>query len=68
MDPEVFEAPSWLLNVEAIDPADLHHAESIIALHTDAVTLLAEDRMKQAYLQGVLDAATMTAADQNAAN
>lgn len=64
MDPEVFTAPSWLLNVEAIDAADLHHAELIIARHSGPVAELDDDRLKQAYLQGVLDAAAMTAAER----
>lgn len=68
MDPEVFEAPSWLLHVEAIDAKDLHHVESIIALHTDAESLLTDDRSKQAYLQGVLDAASMLAALKSSAD
>jgi hypothetical protein len=60
IDPEVFEAPSWLLTEEAIDAADLHHAESVISLHADALRALAEDRMKYPYLQGVLDAAVVS--------
>jgi hypothetical protein len=67
MDPEVFEAPSWLLDVEVIDAADLHHAEAIVALHKDALSELSDDRTKRGYLQGVLDAAAMTAADHAAA-
>jgi hypothetical protein len=60
IDHDRFEAPSWLLTVEAIDAADLHHAESIISLHADALGALAEDRLQHAYLQGVLDAAVMS--------
>ena len=60
IDQDRFEAPSWLLTVEAIDAADLHEAESIISLHADALGALAEDRLQHAYLQGVLDAAVMS--------
>jgi hypothetical protein len=64
IDPEVFAVPSWLLNVEAIDDADLHHAELIVAQHAERVAELADDRLKLAYLQGVLDAATMLEAER----
>lgn len=67
IDPEIFYAPSWLLNVEAIDAVDLHHAELIVAQHSVHVAALEDDRLKYGYLQGVLDAAAMTAADQTAA-
>lgn len=67
IDPEIFYAPSWLLNVEAIEAVDLHHAELIYAQHSDHVAALEDDRLKHGYLQGVLDAAAMTAADQAAA-
>lgn len=67
IDPEVFDAPLWLPNVEAINAVDLHHVELIFALHSDHVAALEDDRLKYGYLQGVLDAAAMTAADQTAA-
>lgn len=67
MDPEVFEAPSWLLAVEAIDEADFHHAQSIVAQHATAVAELTHDRLKHGYLQGVLDAAAIEAEDRAAA-
>ena len=57
IDPEVFDPPSWQLEVEAIDAADVHHAQSIIALHGAHVAQLPDDRSKRGYLQGVLDAA-----------
>ena len=66
IDPEVFDPPSWLLNVEAIDAVDQHHAELIIAQHSGPVAAIDNVELKRAYLQGVLDAAEMSAADQNA--
>lgn len=57
IDPEVFDPPSWQLEVEAIDATDLHYAQSIIALHGAHVAQLPDDRSKRGYLQGVLDAA-----------
>lgn len=63
IDPEVFEAPTWLLDVEVIDAVDLHHAELIVDLHMDAVAELTDSRLKHAYLQGVLDAAIAIADD-----
>jgi hypothetical protein len=65
IDPDVFPAPSWLLNVEAIDGKDADHAERIIAQHVDAVMALGSDREKQHYLQGVLDASTVIEADRS---
>jgi hypothetical protein len=59
IDPENFEAPTWLLDVEVIDAVDLHHAELIVDLHMDAVAELTDSRLKHAYLQGVLDAAAI---------
>jgi hypothetical protein len=64
IDPEVFDPPLWLLNVEAIDAVDLHHAELIFAQHADHVAALEDDRLKYAYLQGVIDEAAMRSADQ----
>ena len=61
IDPEVFDAPSWLLVVEAIGAADLHHALSIVALYGDHVAQLPDDRTKRGYMQGVLDAAFLDA-------
>ena len=57
IDPEIFDAPSWQLEVEAIDAADLHHVLSIVALHGADVAQLPDERSKRGYLQGVLDAA-----------
>jgi hypothetical protein len=67
IDPEIFYAPSWLLNVETIDAVDLHHAELIAAQHSGHVAILENDRLKYDYLQGVLDHAAMDAADRAAA-
>lgn len=67
IDPETFEAPTWLLNVEAIEAVDLHHAKLIVALHSGHVAVLEDDRLKYGYLQGVLDAAAMPAGDHTAA-
>ena len=56
MDPEVFPAPSWLLNAEAIDSRDADHAILLIDKHRAALAALENDRLKHAYLQGILDA------------
>jgi len=59
IDPDLFPAPSWLLTVEAITEVDLRHAEMIVHRHKGDVEKLTNDRLKIAYLQGVLDAAVM---------
>ena len=64
IDPAVFPSPSWFLNVEEIDGANLHYAELIFAQHSDHVAALENDRLKHGYLQGVLDAAAMVEADR----
>ena len=66
INPEVFNAPAWLLGVETITEADVHHAQSIVALHFNAVTELSSNSEKHGYLQGVLDHAAMEAADRAA--
>lgn len=66
IDPELFPAPAWLLDVEAIDAADLHHAEQIFARHSSQVADLTHDRLKIAYLQGVIDMAMIVEADHQA--
>ena len=66
INPEVFNAPAWLLGVETITEADVHHAQSIVALHFNAVTELSSNSKKHGYLQGVLDHAAMEAADRAA--
>jgi hypothetical protein len=66
IDPDVFPAPSWLLNVEAIDGKGADHAERIIAQHVDAVMALGSDREKQHYFQSALDASAMMEADRSA--
>jgi hypothetical protein len=58
IDPDVFTAPTWLLVAEVIDGADTYHAELVFALHSDHFAQMRDDREKQAYLQGVLDAAS----------
>jgi len=55
IDPELFPAPSWLLTVDSIDSVDVRHAELVFTGHVDQVEALANDRLKIAYLQGVLD-------------
>ena len=52
IDPDVFPAPSWLMDEAAIDGKD---AELIFAQHAEEVTALGFDRDKYHYLQGVLD-------------
>jgi hypothetical protein len=54
------------LGVETITEADVHHAQSIVALHFNAVTELSSNSEKHGYLQGVLDHAAMEAADRAA--
>ena len=66
IDPEVFNAPSWLLGAEIIAEADVHHAQSIVALHDAAVNDLSSNSEKLGYLQGVLDHAAMEAVDRAA--
>jgi hypothetical protein len=56
MDPDLFPAPSWLLDVEAIDSRDTDHAALLIEKHGVALATLDSDRLKHAYLQGTLDA------------
>ena len=68
IDPDVFPAPSWLLSVEVIDGADLHHAELVFAQHSRHVAELANDRLKHEYLQGALDAAVMVEEDRKSSN
>jgi hypothetical protein len=63
INPEVFPAPSWLLDAEAIDGTDASHAELLVEKHATHVAKLDSDQEKQAYLQGVLDAAFMLAQD-----
>jgi hypothetical protein len=63
IDPDVFPAPTWLLDAEAIDGVDASHAGLLVEKHAAHVAKLDSDREKQAYLQGVLDAAYMVAAD-----
>jgi hypothetical protein len=63
INPEVFPAPSWLLDAEAIDGTDASHAALLVEKHATHVAKLDSDQEKQAYLQGVLDAAFMLAQD-----
>lgn len=56
MDPDVFPAPAWLLDIEAIDSRDADHAALLIEKHGTALAALDSDRLKHAYLQGALDA------------
>lgn len=56
MDPNVFPAPSWLLDVEVIDSRDTDHAALLMEKHGAALAELDSDRLKHAYMQGILDA------------
>jgi hypothetical protein len=56
MDSDLFPAPSWLLGAGALDSRDADHVVLLIDKHQAAVVGLESDRLKQAYLQGVLDA------------
>ena len=64
IDPDVFSASTWLLGAEVIDEADTHHAELVFALHSDHLAQLSGDFEKLAYLQGVLDAASVLEAER----
>jgi hypothetical protein len=55
IDPDVFPAPSWLLDVEAIDGCDADHATLLMERYADAVAGLGSDREKLHFFQGVLD-------------
>ena len=63
IDPDVFPAPSWLMDEAAIDGKD---AELIFAQHAEEVTALGFDRDKYHYLQGVLDSYWIKEADRKA--
>ena len=56
IDPAVFPAPAWLLEVEEIDPREADHARLIADLHRDAIEALETAEEKMAYAAGVLDA------------
>ena len=66
IDPDVFPAPSWLMDEAAIDGKDAELAELaelIFAQHAEEVTALGSDRDKYHYLQGVLDGYWIKEAD-----
>ncbi len=66
IDPGVFHAPSSFLDVDVIDSTDFLHAERIFEQHFRHVEELDNDRLKHAYLQGVLDAADAQEAERGA--
>lgn len=55
IDPDVFPAPSWLLDVEAINGCDADHATLLMERYAGAVLDLGSDREKLSFFQGVLD-------------
>jgi hypothetical protein len=55
IDPDLFPAPSWLLDVEAIDAKDVDHATRLAEQHRDEVHSYEYVALKQHYFQGVLD-------------
>ena len=56
IDPELFPAPSWMLNVEALDMRDTDHARLLADQHADPINGLATVQEKLAYAGGMLDA------------
>jgi len=66
IDPVAFPAPSWMLNVEALDMLDADHALLIAAQHTEPISALATLAEKVDYGAGVIDAQVMIEADMTA--
>ena len=66
IDPDLFPAPSWLLDVEAIDAKDFDHATRLAEQHRDEVHSYEHVALKQHYFQGVLDWAFMEASSADA--
>ena len=56
IDPELFPAPSWMLNVEALDLRDADHARLLADQHVGPINGLATVQEKLAYAAGMLDA------------
>ena len=63
IDPDLFPAPSWLLDVEAIDIKDCDHARMLADQHRNQIEAQDHVHLKMAYFQGVLDAAHMLKTD-----
>ena len=63
IDPDIFPAPSWMLEVEELDLKDADHARLLADLHRDPVTALGSAVEKLAYFGGVLDAQVMMEAE-----
>lgn len=57
IDRNLFPAPSWLLDVEAIDLKDADHARRMADQYRDKVQSCDQIELKLAYFAGVLDAA-----------
>ena len=66
IDPDVFQPPSWLLDVEVIPNNDADHATLLIEKYAESVVALGSDWEKHGYLQGVLDANYLRVADKAA--
>lgn len=59
IDPLLFPAPSWMLHREAISAKDAEHAIQLYERHHFDVEAMDDPHAKLAYLQGVLDWASM---------
>lgn len=55
IEPDLFPAPVWLLDVEAIDGRDVDHATLLMGRYAEAVGALATAGEKHSFMQGVLD-------------
>ncbi len=61
IDPDIFPTPSWLLTVSGISERDASHAALMSAQHEPHVTALPTAAERIHYLQGVIDAAIVSA-------
>lgn len=59
IDPLLFSEPSWMLHREAIPAKDAEHAIQLYERHHLDVAAMDDPHTKLAYLQGVLDWASM---------
>jgi hypothetical protein len=63
LDPILFPAPPWLLNIEAIDSVVADHATRLADQYRDKVAALGTPEEKLAYFGGALDAQFLIEAD-----
>jgi hypothetical protein len=59
IDPDVFPAPSWMLDVEVLEMRDADHARLLAEKHTEPINALATALEKIHYARGVMDAQAM---------